>query len=79
MSTMTYPSEKLPPAPPIHTSPHMEVPDVPHLICDFMKWVEREKGLTLCEPYKPKYDWYIPIAYHTRALVAEFLDRRSTT
>ena len=73
MSTTPYPSAGLPPAPPIYASTK-EAPDVPHLICDFLKWVEQGKGFALCEPYKPKYDWYMPIAYHSRALVMEFLD-----
>ncbi|HUW27837.1 MAG TPA: hypothetical protein VMV97_04440 [Sulfuriferula sp.] len=43
------------------------------IITDFLKWVEREKGLILCEPYKPQYDWFIPILYRSKDLAAEFL------
>lgn len=43
------------------------------IITDFLKWVEREKGLVLCEPYKPQYDWFIPILYRSKDLAAEFL------
>ena len=43
------------------------------IIMDFLKWVEREKGLVLCEPYKPQYDWFIPILYRSKDLAAEFL------
>lgn len=78
MSTKkSYPSEELQPSSPIDASPHMEVPDVPHIICDFLKWVEHEKGLALCEPYKPQYEWYIPIAYHLKGLVMEFLSEKA--
>ena len=42
------------------------------IITDFLKWVEREKGLVLCEPYKPKYDWFIPILHRSEDLAAEF-------
>ncbi|MEO6145986.1 MAG: hypothetical protein ABIT70_02845 [Sulfuriferula sp.] len=48
-----------------------------HMICDFLKWAEREKGLTLCEPYKTKYDWYTPIAYHPGTLVVAFLEDKA--
>lgn len=43
------------------------------IITDFLHWAEREKGLLLCEPYKPQYDWFIPILYRSKDLVAEFL------
>ena len=62
---------------PINASPHMEVHDVPRIICDFLKWVEHEKGLVLCEPYKPKYDWYTPITYHLKGFVMEFLSEKA--
>ncbi|MES2407304.1 MAG: hypothetical protein V4528_08280 [Pseudomonadota bacterium] len=65
MSSKFYPEEALPVAPANDSSLH--------IICDFLKWAEREKGLALCEPYKAKYDWYIPIAYHSGTLVVEFL------
>ena len=43
------------------------------IITDFLKWVEKEKGLVLCEPYKPQYDWFIPILYRSKDLTADFL------
>lgn len=43
------------------------------IITDFLKWVEREKGFVLCEPYKPQYDWFIPILNRSKDLAAEFL------
>lgn len=43
------------------------------IITDFLQWIEREKGLVLCEPYKPQYDWFIPILYRSKDLAAEFL------
>ena len=48
--------------------------DPAKIITDFLKWAEREKGLFLCEPYKPQYDWFIPTLYQTKDLAAEFLD-----
>lgn len=47
------------------------------IITDFLQWAEREKGLLLCEPYKPQYDWFIPILYRSKDLVAEFLRETS--
>ena len=49
-------------------------PDLSQLLRDFLEWAQQEKGLVLCEAYKPKYDWYTPIAYHSRILVEKFLD-----
>jgi hypothetical protein len=41
-------------------------------IKDFLNWVEQEKGLVLCEPYKPKYGWYSPSIISIERLVLEF-------
>ena len=60
---------------PINPALHPEVATgIPQLLCDFLEWAQREQGLVLCEAYKPKYDWYTPIAYHSRILVEKFLD-----
>lgn len=48
------------------------------IITDFLKWVEQEKGLVLCEPYKPQYDWFIPILQRSKDLAADFLRAAST-
>lgn len=47
--------------------------DASRIIADFLQWAQHEKGLALCEPYKPQYDWYTPVPYQPKALVAEFL------
>lgn len=47
------------------------------IITDFLQWAEREKNLLLCEPYKPQYDWFIPILYRSKDLAAEFLRETS--
>lgn len=47
------------------------------IITEFLKWAEREKGLLLCEPYKPQYDWFIPILYRSKDLAAEFCALRT--
>ncbi|MHB1332742.1 MAG: hypothetical protein ACYCY1_09105 [Sulfuriferula sp.] len=49
-----------------------QVSEATKIITEFLKWAEREKGLQLCEPYKPQYDWFIPILYRTKDLAAEF-------
>ena len=60
---------------PINPALHPEVAtDMPQLLCDFLEWAQQEKGFVLCEAYKPKYDWYTPIHYHSRILVEKFLD-----
>lgn len=50
--------------------------DTLQIITDFLKWVEQEKGLVLCEPYKPKYDWYTPVLFQPKHLAAAFLAAR---
>lgn len=57
----------------IPTSRIKHTSEASKIITDFLKWVEREKGLVLCEPYKPQYDWFIPILYRSKDLAAEFL------
>ena len=54
-------------------SPIKYASETSKIITDFLKWVEKEKGLILCEPYKPQYDWFIPILYRSKDLAAEFL------
>jgi hypothetical protein len=45
------------------------------IILDFLKWTENQRGLALCEPYKPQYGWYTPVTYQKSALVQAFLNR----
>jgi len=42
---------------------------------EFLVWVEQNKNLTLCQPFKPQYDWYMPTFANKERLVREFLGR----
>jgi len=55
-----------------------EVSESFQVILDFLKWTESQRGLALCEPYKPQYGWYTPVTYQKNALVQAFLNRDST-
>lgn len=65
----------LPTVAPIKPALHREAAlDLPQLLRDFLEWAQQEKGFVLCEAYKPQYDGYTPIAYHSRSLVEKFKD-----
>ncbi len=44
------------------------------VIGEFLAWLELNKGLRLCEAYKPQYDWYVPIPTKAGPLALEFLE-----
>ncbi|HUX65167.1 hypothetical protein [Sulfuricella sp.] len=48
------------------------VSDLTHTIASFLEWAEQQKGLSLCEPYKPQYPWYMPIHTSKEQLLLEF-------
>jgi hypothetical protein len=48
------------------------VSDLTHAIASFLEWAENQKGLSLCEPYKPQYSWYIPTHASKEQLLLEF-------
>lgn len=48
------------------------VSDLAHAIASFLEWAETQKGLSLCEPYKPQYSWYVPIFTSKEQLLLEF-------
>lgn len=48
------------------------VSDLTHTIASFLEWAEKQKGLSLCEPYKPQYSWYMPIHTSKEQLLLEF-------
>lgn len=48
------------------------VADLSHTIAKFLEWAEKQKGLSLCEPYKPQYSWYVPIHASKEKLLLEF-------
>jgi hypothetical protein len=48
------------------------VGDLSHVISEFLEWLEEQKGLAICEPYKPQFAWYIPSHASKEKLVMEF-------
>lgn len=47
------------------------------VMADFLVWLEKSKGLTLCQPFKPQFDWTMPAFANKARLVREFLDSRA--
>lgn len=54
------------------TNKFERVSDLTHAITSFLEWAEEQKGLTLCEPYKPQYSWFVPIHSSKEQLLLEF-------
>jgi hypothetical protein len=50
------------------------VSDLTHAIASFLEWAEKQKKLSLCEPYKPQYSWFIPTHASKEQLLLEFFD-----
>lgn len=48
------------------------ISDLTHTIASFLEWAEKQKGFSLCEPYKPQNSWYIPIHASKEQLLLEF-------
>lgn len=48
------------------------VADLRHAIASFLAWAKEQKGLTLCEPYKPQYSWFTPIHASNEQLLMEY-------
>ncbi len=40
---------------------------------DFLTWLEQNKGLTLCNAFRPQFDWYMPAFANKEKLAHEFL------
>ncbi len=40
---------------------------------EFLQWIEKSKGLTLCQAFKPQYDWFVPAFANKERLAREFL------
>jgi len=75
MSTNPSLNAGLPAVAPIISTLHRESPlNLPQLLHDFLEWAQQKTGFILCEVYKPRYDGYTPIAYHSRSLVEKFKD-----
>ena len=49
-----------------------DIADFPSTVSHFLLWLENEKGLRLCNAYKPQYEWYVPANFNTKTLVTEF-------
>ncbi len=45
-------------------------------ILEFLVWIENIKGLTLCQAFKPQYDWYMPAFDNKERLAREFLAKQ---
>jgi hypothetical protein len=43
---------------------------------EFLEWIEQTKGLTLCQAFKPQYDWYMPAFANKEKLAHEFLGKQ---
>ncbi len=41
---------------------------------DFFLWLEKEKGLRLCNAYKPQYEWYSPANCSVENLIDQFIN-----
>jgi hypothetical protein len=41
---------------------------------EFLLWLEHTKGLKLCNPFKPQYDWYMPSFISKQKLAREYLN-----
>lgn len=48
------------------------VSDMTHAIASFLDWAENQKGMRLCESYKPQYAWYVPSHSSREKLLLEF-------
>lgn len=54
------------------TNKFEHVSDLTHAITNFLEWAKEQKGLTLCEPYKPQYSWFVPIHTSQEHLLMEY-------
>ncbi len=43
------------------------------VLSEFLAWLEKTQGLTLCLAFKPQYDWYMPALANKRRLASEFI------
>ena len=50
--------------------------DIAPVLEDFLEWIESEMGLALCEPYKLKYNWYVPVSSNHGKLLTSYLQNR---
>lgn len=48
------------------------ISDITHVMSTFLDWLETQKGLRLCEAYKPQYEWYTPICGNKEELLLQF-------
>lgn len=50
--------------------------DLGQILIDFLVWIEQDRNLTLCQAFKPQYDWYMPAFAAKENLASEFLGKR---
>lgn len=43
------------------------------VLSEFLAWLEKTQGLTLCLAFKPQYDWYMPALANKQRLANEFI------
>ncbi len=43
------------------------------VMLEFLAWLEKSKDLTLCQAFKPQFDWYMPSSANKERLAHEFL------
>lgn len=64
-----------------HASKPNPVPIAGHdeqaqILVEFLSWIQNTHGLSLCHPFKPQYDWYMPSMANNAKLAAEFVRER---
>lgn len=48
-------------------------------LLEFLAWIEKSRGLKLCEAFKPQYDWYMPVILNKEKLAQEFLAKKASS
>ena len=43
------------------------------MLTGFLNWLEMSRGMTLCQAFKPEFDWYMPTLINKAKLAHEFL------
>lgn len=57
------------------TSARARREEVALALLEFLAWIEKSKGLVLCQAFKPQYDWYMPAFANNENLVRDFLGK----
>lgn len=70
MSRRVHAKKDVPVYPPIRRD------ELERTLRDFLSWMEQSKDLSLCQAFKPQYDWYMPTITSKESLVREYLHKR---